>query len=240
MSSGLTLAASLARGQLIGTFIGLILYGVTCLQAFFYFQTYVDDRRGLKLTVALLLALETVHAALTMRLMDDYLIVHYADETVLESATWFSSATYIIGFSIDFMVYLYFTWRIGSFTENICIVVLMSSIATSRTAISILACVLSVKSTSWMSFLEHMKPLIITGNVLFVVGDMLCASAMAYYLNKRRSGMYRTDLLINRLLIFAMGTGALTLLVDIVALILVSPIIIRQNHFRTQQLCSRR
>ncbi|KAI5981612.1 hypothetical protein EDC04DRAFT_2617248 [Pisolithus marmoratus] len=51
-------AASLLRGPLIGTCLASVLYGITCLQAFFYFQTYVNDQRGLKLTVALLLTLE--------------------------------------------------------------------------------------------------------------------------------------------------------------------------------------
>ncbi|KAI6014183.1 hypothetical protein EDC04DRAFT_674158 [Pisolithus marmoratus] len=45
-------AASLIRGPLIGTCLASVLYGITCLQAFFYFQTYVNDQRGLKLTVS--------------------------------------------------------------------------------------------------------------------------------------------------------------------------------------------
>ncbi|KIJ61705.1 hypothetical protein HYDPIDRAFT_115504 [Hydnomerulius pinastri MD-312] len=153
--------------------------------------------------------------------MDDYLIVHYADDSALQSANWPSTSTYIIGFVIDFFVYLYFTWRIWSFTENMYIVIFMSSISISRTVVSIIACVLSVLSDTWSSYLKHTRPLILTGNVLFIIGDTLSASVMAYHLNKskRQSGMYRTDLLINRLLIFAVATGGLTSLVDIIALV---------------------
>ncbi|KAF8438375.1 hypothetical protein L210DRAFT_3761327 [Boletus edulis BED1] len=89
MSSGSpsTMAISLARGPLVGTFLGLILYGVTCVQAFFYFRTYERDGWRLKSTVALLVFLDTVHAALTMWVIDDYLIVKYADVAALDLAT---------------------------------------------------------------------------------------------------------------------------------------------------------
>ncbi|KAF9237198.1 hypothetical protein BU15DRAFT_76206 [Melanogaster broomeanus] len=128
-SSEAAVAISLARGPLIGTFIGLFsfldasLYGVTCLQAFFYFQTYTHDRMALKITVATLLALETAHAALSIWVMDDYLIAQYGNEVALQDATWLSTTTYIIGvsamaavctvvltpqdkFLIDYLVYL--------------------------------------------------------------------------------------------------------------------------------------
>ncbi|KAF9237197.1 hypothetical protein BU15DRAFT_76205 [Melanogaster broomeanus] len=272
-------AVSLGRGPLIGTFLGLFLYGATCLQTFFYFQTYERDPRGLKLTVASLLTFETIHAALSIWVMDDYLIVHYGNVRALESPNWFvcisflalftgfdtplprrlSSSTYILGtdvptkFTIDFFVYLYFTWRIWSCQSNYypssslfmprksnaksCsvtgsrwIVILMLSISISRTCVSILACVLSVLSPSWTTYLRNRRALIITGNVLFIAGDTFSASVMAYHLNSFRSwthsnrtdreGPRRIETLINRLLIFAVATGALTSLVDAIALIL--------------------
>ncbi|KAI6158609.1 hypothetical protein EDD17DRAFT_1620476 [Pisolithus thermaeus] len=51
MSQETETVESLIRGPLIGTLVGLILYGVTSLRAFFYFRTYVDDRMGLRLLV---------------------------------------------------------------------------------------------------------------------------------------------------------------------------------------------
>ncbi|KAF9228196.1 hypothetical protein BS17DRAFT_805759 [Gyrodon lividus] len=231
------LAISLARGPLIGTFIGLFLYGVTCLQTFFYFQTYVHDRVALKITVAVLLVFETVHAALSIWVMDDYLVKQYGNQVALEVPTWSSTATYIIGFLIDYLVYLYFTWRIWIFTENIWICIFMMLIVTGRTALSLIACIFryhekiyrfapsltsasySMMGPTWSAYLQRSSAIILSANVLFIVGDTFSASVMTYHLNKRRSGMYRTDLLINRLLIFAVATGALTSLVDVIALI---------------------
>ncbi|KIK92205.1 hypothetical protein PAXRUDRAFT_147816 [Paxillus rubicundulus Ve08.2h10] len=261
MSPQSVLAVSLARGPLVGTFLGLFLYGITCLQAFFYFQTYERDHRGLKITVMLMSCrcrtLETVHAALSIWVMDDYLIVHYADEGSLQSANWsVSRSTYILGFMIDFFVYLYFTWRIWIFTGNKWIVVLMLSISISRTAISLIACILSVISPTWTRYLSHARTLIIIGNVLFIIGDTFSASVMAYHLTsfRPRTDTYNTNsprrinILINRLLIFAVATGALTSLVDIIALILsltqpqslafMSPILVQTRLYANSLLTS--
>jgi len=198
------------------------------MQAFFYFRTYEHDSRKLKMTVALLVVLETAHAAMSMWVMDDYLVVNYGNMAVLESATWSSVSTYTLGLLIDFYVYLYFTWRIWLFTKSIWIVVLMSVLSISRTAISIGAAVLSVLNSTWNNYLASARTLLLVGNMLFIVGDTFSACAMAYHLTKfktwahalPRSQPRRIDVLLNRLLIFAVATGALTSLVDVVALIL--------------------
>ncbi|KAI6160239.1 hypothetical protein EDD17DRAFT_1875992, partial [Pisolithus thermaeus] len=213
-------ASSLLRGPLIGTCLASLLYGITCLQAFFYFQTYVDDRRGLKFTVALLLTLETVHVALSIWVVDSYLVANYTNPYALQSATWLTTTTFSVGFIIDLVVYFYFTWRIWMFTSKLWIMIFMILVALARTVLSIVACILSVLSSTWVSYLEREKILILTGNTLFIIGDTFSASIMAWYLNKSRDHALRTNLLVNRLLVFAVATGGITVLVDIIALAL--------------------
>ncbi|KAI6009282.1 hypothetical protein EDC04DRAFT_2610646 [Pisolithus marmoratus] len=124
-------AASLLRGPLIGTCLASVLYGITCLQAFFYFQTYVNDQRGLKLTVALLLTLETIHVALSMWVVDSYLVVNYTNqprlllEYVNSPLVGGTPSDERLQFLIDLVVYFYFTWRIWMFTSNLWIVFFM-------------------------------------------------------------------------------------------------------------------
>lgn len=214
--------ASLIRGPLLGTCLGSLLYGVTCLQAFFYYQTYLDDRRFLKVTVALLLALETIHVALSIWLIDYYLVENYGNIQVLQSATWLTTATFVTGFLIDLLVYFYFMWRIWIFAEKLWIVVFMGFIGISRSAIGIAAAFLSVFRPTWVSYLVNDKDLILISNSLFIVGDVFSAAIMAFHLNKSRESILssaRTDTLLNRLLTFAVAAGSLTVLVDIIALI---------------------
>ncbi|KAI6014182.1 hypothetical protein EDC04DRAFT_674159 [Pisolithus marmoratus] len=127
--------------------------------------------------------------------------------------------TFIIGFLIDLVVYFYFTWRIWMFTRNLWIVSFMILISLARAVLSIVASALSLLSSTWISYLEHEKHLILTGNILFIIGDTFSASIMAWHLNKTRDHALRTNLIVNRLLVFAVATGGITVLVDIIALV---------------------
>lgn len=106
------------------------------------------------------------------------------------------------------------------FTSKLWIMIFMILVALARTVLSIVACILSVLSSTWVSYLEREKILILTGNTLFIIGDTFSASIMAWYLNKSRDHALRTNLLVNRLLVFAVATGGITVLVDIIALAL--------------------
>ncbi|KAH0833882.1 hypothetical protein J3R83DRAFT_11059 [Lanmaoa asiatica] len=310
MSSKTASAIALARGPLIGTFLGLAQVHVPCY-THSPFLTVFGDVTGYTGLLACRLfstsghtsmtpgdskrrVLETIHAAFTIWVMDDYLIVQYANVSALEAATWFVSwlsfvwhltisfckghrrrsgdmdhtakSTYILGLLIDFYVYLYFTWRIWLFTKSISIVVLMSALSISRTGeykqspvfpfYSLLASprhqyscqchkvqlavLFALASSShprkypsalkptWRNYLDSSRTLLIVGNMLFIAGDTFSACAMAYHLTKFKSWAHalplspprRIDSLLNRLLIFAVATGALTSLVDVIALIL--------------------
>lgn len=76
----------------------------------------------------------------------------------------------------------------------------------------------SVLKPTWDTYLTSARTLLLVGNMLFIVGDTFSACAMAYHLTKfkswahalPRSQPHRIDFLLNRLLIFAVATGALT------------------------------
>ncbi|KAM5540660.1 hypothetical protein V8D89_005691 [Ganoderma adspersum] len=53
---------------LLGTFLGLILYGLIIQQAYRYYRTFQSDDSFIRLLVAVVLAFETLHTALTMYL----------------------------------------------------------------------------------------------------------------------------------------------------------------------------
>ncbi|KAI6113424.1 hypothetical protein EDD16DRAFT_1521249 [Pisolithus croceorrhizus] len=229
-----SLVISLVRGPLIECFtllsVGPNLYGITCLQTLFYFQTYVDDRRSLRLTfyrskmciqsaagrsttvsmhaftftfaaayprvpdyVLYYRTLETVHVALSTWLLDYYLVANYADELALQSATWF--ATYSIGSSTR--GYYDFCDRIVFFDVRARQLFHMESMEVygkimdyyihDGAASGFATGILSVLSSTWVTYLQCSRGLIFTRNALFVIRDIFSASTMAWYPNKSRN-----------------------------------------------------
>ncbi|KAI0349195.1 hypothetical protein OH77DRAFT_1525853 [Trametes cingulata] len=76
---------------LLGTFCGLILFGITLHQGYRYvrFPAYDKDSIIIKGTVATVLILETLHSALALHVCYFYLVKQYFDPLALLKGTWY-------------------------------------------------------------------------------------------------------------------------------------------------------
>ncbi|KAF9232514.1 hypothetical protein BU15DRAFT_67384 [Melanogaster broomeanus] len=114
-------ARDLMQAPLMGSFIALVLYGVTTIQTFFYFQTYPDDHGSLKLMVQFGIVplvfqnspqairvdwfhfsgrLETIHSGLNISFINHYLIDSFGDVDALLSIPW--DMIFVITFIVNF------------------------------------------------------------------------------------------------------------------------------------------
>ncbi|KAI0654675.1 hypothetical protein C8Q70DRAFT_513500 [Cubamyces menziesii] len=75
-------------GVMIALFFAFILYGITILQTFIYFQKYPSDRFALKALVVTVWILETVHTAFCMKFIYAYLVEGFGNDEVLLDIHW--------------------------------------------------------------------------------------------------------------------------------------------------------
>ncbi|KAI1792154.1 hypothetical protein LXA43DRAFT_1060940 [Ganoderma leucocontextum] len=78
---------------LIGTFIGLTLYGLVVHQCYQYFGLYPQDSGWIKALVVSILGFETFHMVLSMHVCYHYLVASYSDPRALLSGVWSVSVT---------------------------------------------------------------------------------------------------------------------------------------------------
>lgn len=62
------------QAPLVGSFFSILFYGISCVQTFFYYQTYPDDNTFLKLLVAIIWILETIQSGFVISFNNAYLI----------------------------------------------------------------------------------------------------------------------------------------------------------------------
>ncbi|KAG1719218.1 hypothetical protein EDB19DRAFT_727074 [Suillus lakei] len=198
------------QGPLCGALATMLLYGVICMQTFHYWQAYEHDRKILKCLVASIWILETVHTALSIYSIEFYLIMHFGDVTNLEYAVWGMPASYVIGFIIAYAVNLCFIWRILQLSQKRWIAVCFVILATIRCGFGLANCSLSFYYPMWKIFRQHVFPTMVVGWVLSAVVDSTIAFTLCLYLRKRRTGMNKTDSILNRLLLYSVNTGAVT------------------------------
>ncbi|EIW53080.1 uncharacterized protein TRAVEDRAFT_53496 [Trametes versicolor FP-101664 SS1] len=73
---------------LLGTCVGLMLYGMTIHQTYRYFHIYTLDKRILKDTVRVLFLADTIHSVLTVHICYYYLVQSQSDHGMLENGVW--------------------------------------------------------------------------------------------------------------------------------------------------------
>lgn len=218
-----TYAHALLQDPLIGSFFSLILYGVSCVQTFFYFQTYPNDSLWLKCLVAFLWILESAHSGFTMAFNITYVIDGFGDLVAISNLAWDAVVDYEIGFVVILIVNIFFVWRVWMFSRKVWAASLLLCLSIARYVLGTYSAALGFVNTTWTTFKDQSyTPLAVTMGI-GVLEDTLLALILAYYLHSRRT--QGSTQLVTRLLAYVVGTGALTSTVEILQLIsiLVSP-----------------
>ncbi|KAI0759570.1 hypothetical protein BD413DRAFT_271507 [Trametes elegans] len=212
-------------GLLIELFFAFILYGITTLQTFMFFQKYREDRLALKALVIAVWVLESVHTAFCMQFMYDYLIAGFGDFANFLNISWGIGITVLCSAGIALCVQGYYTWRVWVVSgRSIFWTVVIGFFALLRVAFGIASAVLAYEYPQWLTF-RHTKKSLVTisgglGSAALV--DILVALTLTYYLKRGRNIWQReSNSMINRILLYSVNTGAITGTASLLCVILV-------------------
>ncbi|KIJ64817.1 hypothetical protein HYDPIDRAFT_111423 [Hydnomerulius pinastri MD-312] len=215
---------------LAGVFISLVFYGVTIMQIFIYYVRYPKDKAILKLLVAVVFLLETLHKFLACAGIWNYLVQHYGDFANLSvNHPPLLLAATVTSF-LSLIVQSFFVWRIWSLNNGRFKWAIPAVLMPFVTAQPVLSIYFTVKAMNAGSTSVN------TGSLLNKVAnasngtaaavDITIAIAMCILLAMGRTGFSEsTDRMILRLMVISVNTGLWTALFALVAVILlvVSP-----------------
>ncbi|KAG1724664.1 hypothetical protein EDB19DRAFT_2043418 [Suillus lakei] len=226
---GATIAAVFVNDLL--TMQSKLLFGLSSVQAFVYFQTH----RGTgiifyKLVVIWLWILDALHLALIIHCVYYYLVINYTNIGALTEIIWSFKLQIIIDVFIIYgvhLLYVYRIWivskgrsRILAITAGI-IVILGSGVAIGNCSNATLVVGSSsfnpMPALIWAIYQCHMFSDLIKiewstymtlGTITFA--DIVVASSLCYLLATSRTGFSSTDSLITKLMVYIINTGSLT------------------------------
>ncbi|KAI0788234.1 hypothetical protein C8Q74DRAFT_668293 [Fomes fomentarius] len=198
---------------LIGTFIGLVLYGMVIHQTYRYSVLYREDGVWLKSLVAIIFILETFHIVSSTHICYFYLVKHYDDPKRLLTGAWSinsltATSGVVIMLSQSFFarrVYLLGRYRVVVYLSVACLLGELGFFA----AATAKAFILPV-----LSEFQHCTWLISTGAAMAQVADVLLTTTLMIMLRKSRTGVKRMDTVIDALMLYAVNTGMLTSIVN--------------------------
>jgi len=208
--SGAPTISNTIGAVVIGWGISSLFFGMLCIQVWTYYQRYPNDNYSYKVLVFALWALEALHQAFIGHIAWFYVVQNFGNFLVfLEPPVWTLSAQTLVSSLVGTIVKICFGMRVWKFSRgNYLVTGLIISMALAQFATAIVythkAFHLHVDQA------DQIKTIGSAALSLGVVTDVFTAASLSYFLHQMRTGLKRSDTLINRLIIYSVNTGALT------------------------------
>ncbi|KAI0667459.1 hypothetical protein C8Q78DRAFT_1082179 [Trametes maxima] len=213
---------------LVGTFLGLALYGISIHQAYDYFRLYSRKQmRTLKGVVSVILVLETVHSALCVNASYDLLVVVVPPTSITSDSGWSLNTLNVFASVIFCFTQCVFARRVSllwpkygliiSITAGIFTIVQFGVFrvigAEKRHRIHHIAIHATDRhngpANQGKSSAELQSWLGAAHSAGVMIASELLAGALIHRLRSSRTGFKRTDHIIHRLTIYTFNTGLL-------------------------------
>lgn len=205
----------------IGGAIGAILFGLSNVQAFLYFQTRKDSGFTFyKLAVCWLWFLDALHVCLVNHMIYYYLITNYANPLALLEMVWSFKALIVIDVCIVYSVHLLYLQRIWIISKGRTRIlpILMTVTITLASSIGFVL-FWAVFKSKFFSDLTKIRWSIYLSLSTMTLIDLLIASSLCYLLASAKTGFTKTDMTLQTLVRDIINTGCLTSLCSMACII---------------------
>ncbi|KAG1733056.1 uncharacterized protein EDB91DRAFT_653903 [Suillus paluster] len=205
----------------IAAIIAALLFGVTNVQAFVYFQTHRGTGTTFyKLVVIFLWTLDALHLALIVHGIYYYLVINYANIAALPEIEWSSKLQIpidtVIVWGVNFL-YVQRIWIVNRgrsrtlpITVGIIVVLGLGTAINFNWAAYRCHTYAELLKIEWANYL-------MLGTITSL--DILIASSLCYLLTTSRTGFTSTDSFVTRLMSYTISTGCVTSISSLTAII---------------------
>ncbi|RDX44002.1 hypothetical protein OH76DRAFT_1119371 [Lentinus brumalis] len=207
-------AEEVMGGLFVSVFVACILYGMTSLQSFIYFQKYPNDTRVLKYLVITVWFLESVHTAFCISFMYAYLIAGFANFLGFIAVDRSVGVAIASSVAVALCVQGYYAWRVFVVSGRSLFWTLpIALFAFCRVGFGIGSTILTYTHPSWLELRELKAGLVTVSGGLGAAAlvDLLVAVTLSFYLRRNRSSFHKeSNSVMNKILVYTVNTGAIT------------------------------
>ncbi|KAH9936875.1 uncharacterized protein BXZ73DRAFT_100290 [Epithele typhae] len=213
-------------GLLLQVFIACMLYGVTTLQTFIYFQRYPADAAFVKTIVAIVWVVETIHTAFCMRFSFAYLIDNFGNVEYFLHLNWGVGISVIAEVIVSTVVQIFYVRRVWIISEHRKFLTGVIALFTLlRLVFGAGSAYLCYRYPEWIPFRNQPVSLItVTGGLgCAAAADLLVALTLSYYLLRGRTNWDTAERSkIRMIVLYVVNTGAITGAASVLAVVLFS------------------
>ncbi|KAJ7667665.1 hypothetical protein DFH06DRAFT_224399 [Mycena polygramma] len=205
---------------LLGCIFAAGLYGVSCVQTWYYFNRYGStDLWYIKTLVGVVFVCDSIHQALISHTVYWYVITNYSRPEALSNLVWSILLEVLFNGLIGLMVQSFLAMRVWRLSNrNKALTAVTASLVLAEFGCSVAFTIQSLQLKTWKE-LGELKGLSMSVNVLGAVSDFFIALTLVYYLRRSRTGFKKSDTMITKLIVFSVSTGLLTSVCAVASLV---------------------
>ncbi|KAH9005784.1 hypothetical protein EDB86DRAFT_3070761 [Lactarius hatsudake] len=201
----------------IGTILSSIIYGVTWLQVYSYYNSHSSrDRWPLKSFVAFLMLIDTANVAFIIHTNYHTSVTNFGDYQALQFVPWSLPAIALSGFILEVSVEHFYAYRIYRLSRGSpYLPAAISAVSVSSFTIGILFCAKVLEYIHEPG--NRFQARLFLGLCMATLGckvlcDLLITSGMVHTLLYNRTQVRKTNNVLNLLAIYAINCGTLNLM----------------------------
>lgn len=203
----------------LGQFATAVLYGITSLQAFFYYKQHPRDPPLIRWLVCGLWCLDSLHMALIEYAAYYYMVLNFADPFDIVKPIWSVMVMIIVSNISNIIVRGIFSHRLWKWSgRGIILPLIIGALSLWITGDGFYFAVRGMQINSYYDIRRFSWSLYV-GFGLEVVVDGIITVSRCLVLRRFRTGIRSTDSIISVLMVYSINTGMLTSLCAIVCLI---------------------
>ncbi|EIN08236.1 hypothetical protein PUNSTDRAFT_134627 [Punctularia strigosozonata HHB-11173 SS5] len=198
----------------IGVVLSAVLFGVSCLQTYHYYDSFRNDPWYFKTLVAAVFISDATNQALI-----SHTGTNYDNPVALTDLIWSLAVEVIFNGLTAFMVQGFFCFRIYRLSQRNLYITLLTVASTIGNFSVLLAYTAGALGLKNLLELPKIKALSLAINYMAAITDVIIAASMVYLLQGAKSGFKRTDTTVNKIMVFVINTGLLTSICALMSLI---------------------
>lgn len=174
-----------------------------------YYSIYQEDSLCLKLYVGALLLADTLNTAFNTAWIYNVLINHFGDLPALTRVDWLFESEEAMAGLIAMMVQLFYAWRILVLTKKRWLVGLVA-LSSSVSGLCAVGTAIGIAFRPEIARFQSLDVVALPWLVSCTVCDITIAISLTVYLNAQKTGIARTDTVLNKIIRTTVQNGLLT------------------------------
>lgn len=212
-------------GGLVCAMVMLVLYGLSLIQAYMYFAKYRKDHRALRVLVAVICVLGSVHAFFVCHLVYHYLVRTYTNPLMLVDGVWSVYTATLIGVLVCPIIQLFFVRTIYHLVGKpwrLILTVVLTVLIAAQLALGLFLCVREYQIWRLADLHQVAHIAMIPLFAVRVAGDAIIATTLCvcFYDAKTTVSSRRTMGMLNWLMVYAINRFVLTAAVVLAQMII--------------------